>query len=344
MDNLTLSETNYSNIAHIVAWERRGPRGDDPLPRTKRNDIENLMLVCTKHHKTIDSKENVNDYPKNKLQQFKKWHEDRIRDATDYKPESRTTVVRLKANVKDRLVQIPLAQIKRAIAPRYPTVTDCDIDLTNFPKGDSEHHWRTMTDAVTEKIRRLFEPGIEKESIEHISVFAIAPIPVLVHLGRRLSDKIETDVYQRHRSPEGWGWKKRGKKVQYKINKLREGRNATKVALILSLSGLIKINDLPDNINEDFTVYEIGLDGQQPTTLFLRTRDDLEEFKTVYHGFLGMLKENHDSVEGLHLFPAVPAPIAVMCGRERLAKVAPSLLVYDNELEKGGFKSVLEVK
>jgi hypothetical protein len=187
MDSVTHSETNYSNIAHIVAWERGGPRGDDPLPRRDRNDIENLMLVGTKHHKTIDSKENVKDYPKKKLQQFKKWHEDRILDATDYKPESRTTVVRLKANVKDRLVEIPLAQIKRAIAPRYPTVTDCDMDLTNFPKGDGEHHWRTMTDAVTEKIRILLEPGIEKDTIEHISVFALAPIPILVHLGRQLS-------------------------------------------------------------------------------------------------------------------------------------------------------------
>lgn len=344
MDNLTLSETNYSNIAHIVAWERGGPRGDDPLPRAKRNDIENLMLVCTKHHKTIDSKENVKDYPKEKLQQFKKWHEDRILSVTDYKPQSRTTVVRLKANVKDRLVEIPVAQIKQAIAPRYPTVTDCDINLTNFPKGDSEHYWRTMTDAITEKIRILFEPGIEKEVIEHVSVFAIAPIPVLVHLGRQLSDKIETDVYQRHRSPEGWAWKKRGKRVRYKINKLREGRDTTKVALILSLSGQIKVDDLPDNINQDFTVYEIGLNGQQPTALFLRTRGDLEEFKIVYHGFLGMLKEDHGTVAELHLFPAVSAPIAVMCGRERLAKVAPSLLVYDNELERGGFKFALKVK
>jgi hypothetical protein len=61
------------------------------------------------------------------------------------------------------------------------------MDLTNFPKGDGEHHWRTMTDAVTEKIRILLEPGIEKDTIEHISVFALAPIPILVHLGRQLS-------------------------------------------------------------------------------------------------------------------------------------------------------------
>jgi hypothetical protein len=57
-----------------------------------------------------------------------------------------------------------------------------------------------------------------------------------------------------------------------------------------------------------------------------------------------MLKGDHGAVGKLHLFPAVPAPIAVMCGRERLAKVAPSLLVYDNELERGGFKFALKVK
>lgn len=344
MDKLTLSETNYSNIAHIVAWERGGPRGDDPLPQGKRNGIENLMLVCTKHHKTIDSKENVKDYPKEKLQQFKKWHEERILRVTDYQPQSRTTVVRLKANVKDRAVDIPMTQIKEAIAPRYPTVTDCEIDLTKLPGGDGDHYWKMMAEAITRKVERLYEPGIEKESVEHVSVFAMAPIPLLVHLGRQLSDKIATDLYQRQRTPEGWVWKQDSERVQYKTKKLRDGRNKARVALLLSLSGPIVIDDLPDDINEDFTVYEISLDGKQPNPLFLRTRDDLDEFKVAYHGFLSLLKSNHSVVRNLHLFPAVPAPVAVMCGRERLPKVVPSLLIYDNELEKGGFKFALKVK
>src|SRR5438132_13654896 len=64
VDSLTLHETNYSNIAHIVSWTKDGPRGDDPMPFGERNNIENLMLACTKHHKLIDSNEHAADYPK----------------------------------------------------------------------------------------------------------------------------------------------------------------------------------------------------------------------------------------------------------------------------------------
>lgn len=342
-DSLTLSEANYSNIAHIVSWSLDGPRGSDPLPQAKRNNIENLMLVCTKHHKTIDSEENVKDYPKERLQQFKGWHEDRILRVTQYHPQSRTTVVRLKANVKDRVVEIPLTQIREAIAPRYPSMTECNIDLTMFSGGDERHHWEAMAAVITQKVEKLYELGFEKEPVEHVSVFAIAPMPLLVHLGRRLSDKIETDLYQRHRIPEGWAWKTGGDRVNYKIHKLREGQKKTKVALLLSLSGALSIEELPGNINDDFSVYEITLDGIPPNPLFLRTKDDLDEFKAVYHGLWGDLKRDHAGLKELHVFPAVPAPVAVLCGRERLSKVSPALLVYDKDEDKGGFKFTLKV-
>ena len=43
------------------------------------------------------------------------------------------------------------------------------------------------------------------------------------------------------------------------------------------------------------------------------------------------------------LFPAVPAPVAVLCGRERLPKVHPALHVYDYDKNAGGFTFQLEV-
>ena len=48
-------------------------------------------------------------------------------------------------------------------------------------------------------------------------------------------------------------------------------------------------------------------------------------------------------LDTIDLFPAVPAPIAVLCGRELLPKVHPKLRVYDNDRDAGGFTFKLEV-
>ena len=45
----------------------------------------------------------------------------------------------------------------------------------------------------------------------------------------------------------------------------------------------------------------------------------------------------------IHLFPAVPAPVAVFCGREILPKVDPKLVVYDFDKRQGGFTPIIEV-
>jgi hypothetical protein len=42
-------------IAHIVAYESDGPRGDDSFPEKERNKHTNLVLLCREHHKLIDA-------------------------------------------------------------------------------------------------------------------------------------------------------------------------------------------------------------------------------------------------------------------------------------------------
>jgi hypothetical protein len=39
----------------------------------------------------------------------------------------------------------------------------------------------------------------------------------------------------------------------------------------------------------------------------------------------------------------VPAPVAVLCGRELFPKVDPVLLVYDGDKRKGGFNLIMRV-
>lgn len=338
---LTLTQGTFAQMAHIVAFSREGPRGSTALRPGDINDAENLMLLCPQCHKLID------DHPERftvaTLEKYKGKHEERIRHVTGLGPDLKTTVVQLKARVAGQSVAIPIAQITAAVAPRYPTsARGYVIDLTSI-ETEGESFIRTATQTIKQKIERLYESGMNVEETRHISLFALASIPLLVFLGRQLSNKIPAEVYQRHRDTEDWVWKTSGKPFEYRFEKLRGGTDRTLVALLLSLSGKIHLDSLPGEIDKRFSVYELTLAAGEPNPTFLRLREDLANFKETYQVALRTILRDHGQVEKIHFFPAVPAPVAVLCGRELLPKVDPRLLVYDYDKRTGGFTLALEV-
>jgi hypothetical protein len=69
----------------------------------------------------------------------------------------------------------------------------------------------------------------------------------------------------------------------------------------------------------------------------------LDNFRIAYQDALAEIAKVHGSLKELDLFPAVPAPVAVLCGRETLPKIHPALRVYDYDKTQGGFTYQLTV-
>ena len=131
--------------------------------------------------------------------------------------------------------------------------------------------------------------------------------------------------------------------MTYTLRTVRTGTDRTKVALLLSLNGTIPLEGLPPAIDASFTVYEITLAGAAPHPGHLRLRQDLVAFERVYHEALATIVRDHGLISEVHLFPAIPAPIAVVCGREPLPKIHPAFLVYDYNRAKGGFTLTMRI-
>ena len=233
--------------------------------------------------------------------------------------------------------------MRKAILPRYPIdTTGLEIDLRQFTERDTPAYWETMAAEVTDKLRQLHSRGITPP--DHVSVFACGPIPLLVHFGHELSNKIPTDVYQRHRDTEDWCWKNApSPPVLYTIRKVRTGKSKGRVGVLLSLSGTIPERDLPTQAVEECTMYELTLNGIIPNPTFLNSSDDLDRFRGAYQELIGLIKLDNPEVSEIHLFAAVPAPVAVLVGRELLPKVHPTLHVYECNKANGHFKFALKV-
>jgi hypothetical protein len=168
---------------------------------------------------------------------------------------------------------------------------------------------------------------------------------ILAYLGAKLENKVPLQVFQRHRgAPENWTWRPDGPDIQYVVRKLRDGGQGARVAVVLSLSGTISFTDLPEDVRCAASVYELTLESQTPAPTFLRRECDLAGFVRSYHDLLGSIAADHGYAEAIDVFPAVPAPVAVLLGRERLMKRHPALRMYDADKDKGGFTFQLEVK
>ncbi len=166
---------------------------------------------------------------------------------------------------------------------------------------------------------------------------------MLAYLGSRLSDKIQVDLYQRHRNSGDWSWKTDGPLAEYVTRAMRVGTNPGHVALLLSLSGAVRPDRLPTTIDGSFTVYETSMVNMEPSPDFLRRRESLDFFRLEYRRFLAQVVRDHPQAKEIHLFPAVPAPVAVACGLDRLPKVQPHVVIYNDEGPEKGFVESLTV-
>lgn len=338
---VTLTEGNFAQVAHVVAFRTDGPRGHLRSRPRNIHSLQNLMLLCPQCHKLID--DNPQDYTRHTLSEYKRRHEKWIKQATGLSPDKKTALLVFSAPIGKQTVSISYDHMLEAVAPRYPISREgLEIDLTNL-LAESSAVTAVAKQNIADRLARYFEPEGEWQRTGHVSLFALGPMPLLIFLGSQLSNKVSTDLYQRHRDSESWTWKKSGPPVKYRFRALQTGSDKNKVALLLCLSGCGPRDNLPAQIDATYSVYEITLDGTTASPTFLSLREDLERFRIAYQDALAEITKEHWGLTEIDLFPAVPAPIAVLCGRETLPKTHPALRVYDYDKTQGGFTYQLTV-
>ena len=122
---------------------------------------------------------------------------------------------------------------------------------------------------------------------------------------------------------------------------LQKGTDVSKIALILSISGKIARAQLPAYITDEFIIYEIMPKEVDPTRNTVNLESTLVAFRTIYQKLMRQIEGSCKNAKKIHLFPAIPVSIAVVCGRELMKDVSPSLLVYDKVVE--GYNFIMEV-
>ena len=129
--------------------------------------------------------------------------------------------------------------------------------------------------------------------------------------------------------------------MRYRFVRINHGRHK-KVALVLSLSGKIRLQDLPEEVRMSSAIYEITLDGLTPQPTFLRQKRDLDAFRAVYQQAIATILQAHGPLNTVDVFPAVPAPDRRALRSGIAAQGSPEAARVRQRQNTGGFTFKLE--
>lgn len=341
IDDLTKAEFNTAYIAHIIADKPNGPRGHSELSVKLCAEIGNLMLMCDEHHRLID-KIDVQGHSVERLRLMKARHEGRIELLTSLQEEKKSHVLLYGANIGVQSAPLSWKKAAHAMFPlRYPAESRAiELSLHNSAFEDhSSEYWTIERQNLQYNLNASLRPRIVSGDVEHLSIFALAPQPLLIELGRLLSDIPAAEVYQLHREPPDWRWQETPDGFAFHIEEPAETHAA--VALNLSLSATIENSRITTILaQEDISIWRMTV--PEPNNDFLKGHDQLRLFRQEFRLLLDRIKARHGQNAVLHVFPAVPVSVAVEIGRVWMPKADLSLCIYDQNRKLRGFAKALE--
>jgi len=339
-DDLTQAEFNQCYIAHIVADSPNGPRGHETRSEELKKSLNNLMLLCDTHHRLIDRVE-IENHPEELLSLMKKEHEDRIDLITQIDHNLKSEIIIYKASIGNNPVMMTYDSLKEFIIPeKYPARNAAtDLSLSNSTSVDSRKtFWELQLENLDDQFKDQILPKLRKSELSHLSLFAMAPIPLLIKLGTYLNDIQQLDVRQKRRNPDTW---KFDDDLHTDYNILLAPDVKKQVALKIELSDSITDERIITVLGEDVSIYSINIEN--PDNDFVKSRKQIIEFGEKMKEAFREIKKIHGQDVVLNVFPAMPISLAVQLGRVWMPKADLSMRIFDQNYVSGGFYEAFKI-
>ena len=197
--------------------------------------------------------------------------------------------------------------------------------------------WKRESQYLKDEIEQKLFPFLRTAGVNHISLFGIAPMPLLVKLGTLLNEMYSVEVYQKHRNPDNWYML--GEQTDSFI--VNRPNDQTKLpVLVLSLSDSI-IERIIRHYDNKASIWEVTV--QNPNMDMMRTKKQLEEYKTIIRDLLNEISRisNYSSIN-VHM--AIPISCAIELGRVWKPKPHKSLILFDYRKNKENETITIEDK
>nr|WP_162241206.1 SAVED domain-containing protein [Leifsonia sp. Leaf325] len=339
-------------IAHNVAAESgpKAPRGNSSLTAPERAAEENLLLLCPDCHRRIDSPQYRDLYSIEFLSKKKAQHERRVREVTDFATLRPAMVIRLTAPVRGTTSAATPAQVGEALRRTGLTGMGADTRTGTFDINitvEEESAW--VWDASAREVDRIVaraQEAVAAQDAGVLAVFALAPIPTLVHFGAALDDKTETHLFRRARGDDVdvWGWAIEDVDTRTFESTIPDhedqDEDATDIVALIDVSAVVSTSRIPTELTGMPLVRLTVAGGTSPDAI--TTRNDLDAFAAAWRDLLAKVETRWPAARRIHVIAAVPATAAITLGRHRMRDAHPTFVTYQRNAD-GEYKRALEV-
>ena len=330
---------NFGQMAHIHAVGRGGPRHKSGMTTEEKNDISNLMLLCSDDHHLIDKR--PDDFSDGLLLQRKAQHEERIRLVTEISNEQSCKIVTYFVNTDNTEVFTTESLLRAATisadlyASQEPVIQLHQDTRTSYIPSKEE--FTSKSGELERQFKRWFDDIIKKQDI--VALFALAPQPLLFKLGTLFSDQNNVRVFQCHRAGYKWAWKDSSEAVKYSFIKTKSTDGSPNVALVMDLSASITDNRIESAIGGDVTIYHITI--PKPNRSFVDTEDIQNSFVPVFREAMETIKNENTACNLVKVFMAMPQSLAIRAGMDYMPKADLPLILYEqNSINEGFFETI----
>ena len=226
--------------------------------------------------------------------------------------------------IQDSLSPINLEDAIRAVRPARPFAPP--MFLRQHP---SKMGWRETAIHQEQIVKETLERS--RENLPRFAVFSLAPIPLAIHLGHLLSDRVEIMPFQYDRDRLTWAWN--DKILQPDTDMQVSGLPKThvtetcEVAIYISLSARINQEEPRATIGK--VPVEICIQVPQPDVMWLNHPLQLSVFQKTFRKAVAEIREKIPNCSRVHLFYAGPTGGAIMVGQAINPRMNPPVELYE---------------
>ena len=319
--HITKEKVNLAEKAHIYAFSAGGKRPSSLRFSQKINDIDNLMLVCDRCHKLIDSEET--NYSAEQLLDMKKEHEERIAELVSIKPDLQSEIIIYNANIANSAVKISDYTAKSAIIPEHYPARENPINFSpELSCFDCEtEYWAIMKKHLEEQWKQ-YEPIVRNK---HISLFAVAPQPLLFRLGTLINRNYSVDVRQSQGTITSWKWSSDNPIAKIYTQIINANDKDAEPIITFELTAKLSIDELREEFGEGI-IYRITTSSCGSE--IIKSVSDLKAAISEYRNALSAIRENYGQNVKIKIIPIAPVSVSIEAGRQTM-KGDPEMTIYD---------------
>jgi hypothetical protein len=240
--------------------------------------------------------------------------------------------------IQDVLSPINVRDAVDALKPEKPFGPPLHI------RPSIEESWQVAAEYQT----RIVEEALRnsRDLLPRFAVFSLAPIPLAIHLGYLLSDRVEVRPFQYDRDRKTWSWDsgRTAYDTEFQVAGLPTTAMKDRIDVILrvSLSASISAEDTVKAAGN--ASLQIDLSVDKPDVMWLCHPEQLTKLTKVFRELLSRINRLAPNCDRIHLFYAGPTGGAIVLGQTINPRMNAPIVLYEyDRRKKPTYERVLEL-